>query len=224
VLSALVHDGSLSDTEIRDQVVTLIGAGYDTTAAALTWAVTRATLATGLWSQLRVEADSVLGSTESHRLDYTVLPRLDLATRVTQETLRLHPPGAFAPREAAIDISLGGHVIRKGTLILWSPYLLGRDGDTWPTPGDFDPDRFLDPSPEQRLAIDRAWLPFGGGARMCIGFALAQMELTLIIARLAQRLDLEPVAADVPRPVGMVVNRPSGPAAFVVAPRPDAAS
>lgn len=219
VLSSLVADGSLSDTEVRDQVVTLIGAGHDTTAAALAWSVTRATLATGTWGRLRAEADDVLGSTETGHFDHTVLPRLELATRVMKETLRLHPPGAFAPREAAADINLGHHVIKKGTLILWSPYLLGRDAHTWPSPDDFDPDRFLDPTPAQQLDMDRAWLPFGGGARMCIGFALAQMELTLIIARLAQRLDLDRVSRKVPRPVGMVVNRPSGPALYTVRPR-----
>jgi cytochrome P450 len=219
VLSSLVTDGSLSDAEIRDQVVTLIGAGYDTTAAALAWAVTRATLKNGLWGRLRAEADDVLGSADTADFDHTVLPRLELATRVMKETLRLHPPGVIAPREAAVDITLGRHVIRKGTLILWSPYLLGRDSDVWENPTDFDPDRFLDPTPAQQLDMDRAWLPFGGGARMCIGFALAQMELTLILARLAQRLDLERVSKDVPTPIGMVVNRPAGPAAYTVTPR-----
>jgi cytochrome P450 len=219
VLSALVDEGSLSDAEIRDQVVTLIGAGYDTTAAALAWAVTRATLASELWGRLRSEADAVLGSTDVGHLDHTVLPRLELATRVVKETLRLHPPGAFAPREAAVDITLGPHNIRQGTLILWSPYLLGRDPGTWTAPDVFDPDRFLEPTPEQQLDIDRAWLPFGGGARMCVGFALAQMELTLIIARLAQRLDLDRVARQVPKPAGMVVNRPSGSSLYTVNPR-----
>lgn len=218
VLSSLVADGSLSDTEIRDQVVTLIGAGYDTTAAALAWSVARATLATGLWERMREEADDVLGVTVNEH-DHTVLPRLEVATRVVKETLRLHPPGVIAPREAAVGITLGRHVIRKGTLILWSPYLLGRDSDVWQQPTDFDPDRFLDPTPAQQLDMDRAWLPFGGGARMCIGFALAQMELTLIIARLAQRLDLDRTSKKVPTPIGMVVNRPSGPAAYTVTSR-----
>jgi cytochrome P450 len=218
VLSSLVADGTLSDEEIRDQVVTLIGAGYDTTAAALAWSVARATLMTEVWTRLRAEADEILGSTVDEH-DHTVLARLDVATRVMKETLRLHPPGAFAPREAAVDIVLGQHAIRKGTLILWSPYLLGRDADVWPRPEAFDPDRFCDTSPEQQLAIDGAWLPFGGGARMCVGFALAQMELTLIIARLAQRLDLEPASRQVPRPTGMVVNRPSGPPMYAVASR-----
>jgi cytochrome P450 len=178
-------------------------------------------MAPGIWDRLRAEANRVLGSTEPSTFDHTVLSRLELAGCVMRETLRLHPPGAFAPREAAVDINLGGHAIRKGTLILWSPYLLGRDPDVWSNPGDFDPDRFLDPTPEQRLDIDRAWLPFGGGARMCIGFALAQMELTLILARLAQHLDLDPVIREIPKPTGMVVNRPYGPSEFVVTPRRD---
>ena len=222
VLSALVSDGSLSDAEIRDQVVTLIGAGYDTTAAALSWVLSRTTLTCGLWEQLRNEADAVLGSTCADGFDHRVLLQLDLASRVMKETLRLHPPGAFAPREAAIDIVLGAHVIRKGTLILWSPYLLGRDAATWPRPDEFDPDRFIDTTAEQQRDIDRAWLPFGAGARMCIGFALAQMELTLIVARLAQHLDLDPASGTVPRPTGMVVNRPSGPPTYTVTQRQDA--
>ena len=88
----------------------------------------------------------------------------------------------------------------------------------------FDPDRFVDPAPEQATLADIAWVPFGRGARNCIGFALAQMELTLIIARLAQRLDISAVTADKPRPVGMVVNRPTGGAPMRVAARNGAGS
>ena len=86
----------------------------------------------------------------------------------------------------------------------------GRDAGAWPDPLAFDPDRFLDPTPEQLELSRNAWVPFGGGARNCIGFALAQMELTLILARLAQRVDVELLGATKPRPVGMVVNRPQG--------------
>jgi cytochrome P450/NADPH-cytochrome P450 reductase len=74
----------------------------------------------------------------------------------------------------------------------------------------FNPERFADPTPEQKALADVAWVPFGRGARNCIGFALAQMELTLIMARLAQRLDISATRDHEPRPVGMVVNRPSG--------------
>ncbi|HVJ98036.1 MAG TPA: cytochrome P450, partial [Acidimicrobiia bacterium] len=105
---------------------------------------------------------------------------------------------------------VGGHTIRKGTLILWSPYLTGRDPKVWADPLRFDPDRWLDQSPEQKELSDTAWTPFGGGARNCIGFALAQMELTIMLARCAQRFDITPAGTVEPKPVGMVVNRPLG--------------
>ncbi|MBA2386484.1 MAG: cytochrome P450, partial [Acidimicrobiia bacterium] len=144
---------------------------------------------------------------------------LQLANRVMHETTRLHPAGAIAPREAAVDLTLGGYRISKGTLILWSAHLAGRDPVAWTDPLVFDPDRFVDPDPEQQALSDVAWVPFGRGARNCIGFALAQMELTLIVARLAQRLDVQLVTTEKPRPVGMVVNRPQGGAPMRVATR-----
>jgi cytochrome P450 len=211
VLEALVDGGELSDAEIRDQVVTLLGAGFDTTAATLAWMLWCAALSPKLWPLLRAEADAVYGSVGSGSTpDETTLPALDLAGRVMRETTRLHPAGALSPREAAIDLVVGGHRIPEGTLVLWSAYLAGRDAKAWTDPLAFDPDRFVDPLPEQRALADIAWVPFGRGARNCIGFALAQMELTLIIARLAQRVDIRPVGDAMPRPVGMVVNRPSG--------------
>ena len=146
--------------------------------------------------------------------------RLDYTQRVVRESLRLHPAGLIGARVAARDLVLGQHRISKGTLIVWSPYLAGRDDSVWTDPLRFDPDRHRDMTPEQKAATDRAWVPFGRGPHMCIGFALAQMELTLVLARLAQRLDLTPTSSTVPRPVGMVVNRPEGGAPFQVTARP----
>ncbi|MDO8363677.1 MAG: cytochrome P450 [Actinomycetota bacterium] len=226
LLAALAHDNSLSDAEIRDQVVTLIGAGYDTTAAAMAWMLWRSTTTPSIWSQLRAEADDVFGpldhsATEDDAAppDHSTLARLGYANRVMRESLRLHPPGAISPREAAESIQIGGHTIPKGTLVLWSAYLAGRDPNSWPDPLEFEPDRFSHLTPEQQAVTDQAWVPFGRGARNCIGFALAQMELTLIIARLAQRLDLTPPTTTIPRPVGMVINRPTGGAPFAITPR-----
>jgi len=137
--------------------------------------------------------------------------RLALSGRVVRETLRLHPAGLVAPREvAATGLTLAGHPVRRGTMLLWSAYLAGRDPDTWPDPLRFAPDRFVAMDDAQRAASDRAWVPFGGGARNCIGFALAQLELTVVLARLAQRLDVAPCGDTVPAPYGMVVNRPTG--------------
>lgn len=214
VLEALVQEGTLSDDEIRDQVVTLIGAGYDTTAASLAWVLWCTALAPEVWAALRAEADEQFGPlgepNAAAERDHHLLARLEVADRVMHETLRLHPAGVVAPREAAIDLTVAGYAIKKGTLILASPYLAGRDPAAWPDPARFDPTRFLDPTPEQKAAADIAWVPFGRGARNCLGFALAQMELTLIVSRLAQRIDITPTTGQLPPPTGMVVNRPSG--------------
>ena len=218
VLEVLVNDDSVSEREILDQVNTLVGAGFDTTAASLAWMLWCCGLAPDVWEALRVEADEVLGTPghDHDAVDHRTLNRLEVAGRVVHETLRLHPAGVISPREAARDIEVGGHTITKGTLVLWSAHLSGRDPDVWNHPLHFDPDRFLDLTDDQRLAADAAWVPFGGGRRNCIGFALAQMELTLLIARLAQRLDVTPPATGKPGPIGMVVNRPQGGVPFQI--------
>ena len=220
VLGALVAEGSLSDGEIRDQVVSLMGAGFDTTAASFAWMLWCVTTTPGLWSQLRSEADAVLGAPDgAARADEHALAALDLAGRCMRETLRLHPAGVVSPREAATDLTIGGFEVPKGTLVLWSAHLAGRHAVAWPNPSTFDPDRFVDPPPESKALADIAWVPFGRGHRNCIGFALAQMELTLMLARFAQRLDVSPSTDRVPKPVGMVVNRPTGGASMVVGAR-----
>lgn len=175
----------------------------------------------GLMPRLRAEANEILGvPTEKRTQGPETLATLDLADRTMRETTRLHPAGVVSPREAATDVVVGGYRIPKGTLILWSAHLAGRDARAWTDPLRFDPDRFVDPGPEQKTLADIAWVPFGRGVRNCIGFALAQMELTLIIARIAQRLDITAPSAALPRPVGMVVNRPSGGAPMLVRARP----
>jgi cytochrome P450 len=215
VLDTLMASG-LSRSEIRDQTITLIAAGYDTTASGFAWTLLRAARAPAIWARLRAEADAVFADP----LDASTLRRLTYAEAVVRESLRLHPPGVFSPRQAERDLRLGDFPVEKGTMILWSPYVSGRLPDVWKDPLEFRPERFLDPEPREQAAIDGAWLPFGRGPRMCIGFALAQMELTLALARLAQRVDISFARADVPRPVGMIVNRPDGGIPATVAARP----
>lgn len=221
VLEALVVDGTMSDSEIRAQVRTLIGAGYDTTAAALSWLLWSAVLTPGIWQRLRDEADTVLGpaSGSATKVDAAALAGLRYSQRTVRESLRLHPAGLFGVRVAAKEMQLGGYRIRKGTLLVWSPYLAGRNPEYWVEPMRFDPDRFVDATDAQQALSDLAWIPFGRGPHMCIGFALAQMELTLLVARIAQRLDLTPISSETPQPIGMVVNRPKGGATFVITPR-----
>lgn len=221
ILEAIVIEGSLSDAEIRDQVKTLIGAGYDTTASALAWILWCAAMSPDAWQRLRAEADAVLEPINAAKTepDHGTLAGLEYAQRVVHESLRLHPAGLVAARMAATDLHLGEHLVRKGTLLVWSPHLAGRDPRSWTEPLRFDPDRYTNMTPEQKAMSDQAWVPFGRGPHMCIGFALAQMELTLIIARLAQRLDLTPISTKLPHPIGMVVNRPTGGAPFLVSAR-----
>lgn len=218
ILEVLATDSTLTDPEIRDQVDTLIGAGYDTTASTFAWLLWRAALEPDVWSRLRAEADQVLGPVDEPRrtADETTVDRLDFARRVVHESLRLHPAGLIGARVVASPTRIGDHPIKKGTLIAWSPYLAGRNSDAWTDAEAFVPDRYLSLTDEQKANTDRAWIPFGRGPHMCLGFALAQMELTLMIARFAQRLDLVPIESEVPRPVGLVVNRPAGGAPFHV--------
>jgi cytochrome P450 len=216
LLGLLIEDDSLSEEEVYDQANTAMGAGFDTTSAALAWTLVRAGRSPEVWSRLRAEADRVLGEPGTGSQSVETLTELRDARNVVHESLRLHPAGLFATREAARDVSIGGFTIRRGTLIVWSPYLAGRDEDTWTDPLRFDPDRFSDLDADQQALADQAWVPFGRGPHMCLGFGLAQMELTLAIARLAQRLDVTATSAEIPRPVGLVVNRPTGGAVFDV--------
>lgn len=205
VLDTLIASG-LSTSEIRDQTITLIAAGYDTTASGFAWTVLRAAREPEIWAKLRAEADAVFADD----FDASTLRRLTYTDAVVRESLRLHPPGVFSPRQAQRDLQLGDFPVKKGTMILWSPYVSGRLPGVWKDPLEFRPERFLDADTEQQVAIDWAWLPFGRGPRACIGFALAQMELTLALARLAQRVDITFTRTEVPPPVGMIVNRPDG--------------
>ena len=179
-----------------------------------------AALSPDAWPRLRAEADAVFGPIDAPiEPDHVALAGPEFAQRVVHESLRLHPAGLIGARMAATDLRIGTHLIRKGALVVWSPHLAGRDPGSWTDPLRFDPDRFANLTPEQKTITDQAWVPFGRGPHMCIGFALAQMELTLIIARLAQRLDLAPMSTELPHPIGMVVNRPTGGAPFRISAR-----
>jgi cytochrome P450 len=204
-----------TDAEIRDQVVTLIAAGYDTTASALAWTMLAAAVNPGVWERLRMEAESVFSSGVGPRTQHD----LEYARAVVHESLRLYPPGVFAPRRAITDIDVGVYRIPRGTMILWCPYLAGRDPATWSEPLEFRPERHLAVTEEQAAAMRAAWVPFGRGPRQCVGFALAEMELVLITARLAQRIQVELRTTTMPEPYVMVVNRPRGGVVARVRPR-----
>jgi cytochrome P450 len=202
ILDAVLAEGAADDREVRDLVVSLIGAGTDTTSVALSWALVRALLTPGVWDRLRAEAGS---GGDGAGLPY--------AEAVVREALRLHPPGPISPRYAVERFRVGPYEVRPRSFVVWSPYLMGRDPAHWDDPLAFRPERFLDATGrvvDRDAVANLAYLPFGAGPRKCIGFALAQMELTLLVSRLARRLDLDPAFTAPPAAEGMVTSRPVG--------------
>ncbi|GLZ34060.1 putative cytochrome P450 139 [Lentzea sp. NBRC 105346] len=196
VLSTLVHgrdeDGcALSDLEIRDQAVTLIAAGYETTSAAMAWAVFSLLRHRTVWDRAKAEVDAAGED----------LKRLPYLTSVVNETLRLYPPAVVSARTAAQDFEFAGRRIKQGTFLLYSPYVTHRLPDVWPDPLRFDPDRW------SRKPAPHEFLPFGGGPHRCVGATLATTELTVMLARLLARAELKLVPQRV-TPTSVAAMRP----------------
>ena len=200
LLSTLDEDGSpgLSDDEIRDQVVSLIAAGYHTTSGAVAWAVRALLHEPGVWDKARAEVDEILGTAAPTVETLTSLRYLD---GVVHESLRLWPPGFVTGRKCHDDVEFEGRTIRAGSMVLYSPWVTQRSPALWPDPEVFRPERWeSDPLPY-------SFVPFGGGYRRCIGFALATLELKVTLARLLQRVELALLSDDA-TPVGTAGLRP----------------
>lgn len=193
--------GSLTDEEIRDQVVTLIAAGYETTSAAMAWAVRFLLTAPGCWQRAREEVRTALGDRVPAREDLRRLPYLN---GVVQETLRLCPPAVVVPRWAAEDFEFAGRRVRAGSMVLCSPYVTHRLPELWPDPLRFMPERW---APDQRKPAPHEFLPFGGGPHRCIGAVMATAELTTMLARLVTRTSLR-LRPHRPRPTSLAAMRP----------------
>jgi cytochrome P450 len=175
--------GRLCAKEIRDEIVTIYIAGHETTASTLSWTWYLLSQRPEHLARLQAELDTQLGGRAPEPGDLTRLPY----TRcVVEEAMRLYPaaPG-LSTRRAAADDELCGVKIRKGTSVNVLPWVVHRHEQLWPDPEIFDPDRF---SPERSADRPRfAYLPFGGGPRVCIGQVLAINESILALAALAQR-------------------------------------
>ncbi|MCA9972478.1 MAG: cytochrome P450 [Anaerolineales bacterium] len=176
----------LSDEEIRDEMVTLLIAGHETVASALTWSWYLLSRHAGVRRQLAAEVDEALNGRLPTVAD---LPRLPLTRMVFDETLRLYPPAWLITRRALADDDVGAHTIPAGSILVLSPYVTHRNTAVWPNPLGFDPWRF---TPEATQARPRfAYIPFGGGPRLCIGDRFALLEAPLILATVTQRLHLD---------------------------------
>lgn len=180
--------GGLTDVELRDEVMTMVLAGHETTANALTWAFHLLAGAPAVERALRDESARVL---EGRAVSVEDLPRLDLASRIHQEAMRLFPPAWIFGREALAPDRFGPYAIPAGAAVSISPYLLHRDPRSWDAPERFDPDRFLPAQVARRHKY--AYLPFAAGPRMCIGHAFATMEMQVVLAMVSSRYRLTPV-------------------------------
>lgn len=188
----------MSDTQVRDEAMTIFLAGHETTANALSWTWYLLASAPDEERRLHDEVDSVLAGRLPTVAD---LPRLRVVEQVVTEAMRLYPPAWIIGRRAIGEYAVGNYVLPPRTIVLLSPYVLHRDPRYFAEPDCFRPQRW---TPEFRQALPPfAYFPFGGGARRCIGEAFAWMELVLVVATIAQRwrMRLVPGHPVAPQPV-----------------------
>ncbi|HYO52217.1 cytochrome P450 [Archangium sp.] len=195
----------MDDAHLQDEVMTMMIAGHETTATALSWTWALLEQNPDAERKLHEELDSVLGVRLPTAED---VPRLVYTRRVLDETLRLYPPAYVLSRKVMEDDTVCGYQVRGGSAVDISPYVTQRLPEFWPDPERFDPDRF---TPEKIAARPKyAYFPFLGGPRQCIGNNFALMEGTLILATLAQRFRPRRVDRAMPRPEPLITLRPAG--------------
>lgn len=175
----------MTDQRLQDEVMTLLLAGHETTANALTWTWYLLSQNPPAEQRLHAELDQVLGERLPTLDD---LPRLPYTRMVIQESMRLYPPAWIISRKCIAGDILGGYPIPPGGIVELSPYLMHRHPGFWPDPERFDPQRFTPQAVEQRPAF--AYFPFGGGPRLCIGRDFAMLEAQLVLATVARRFRL----------------------------------
>lgn len=206
LLAARDDDGKpMSDRQLRDETITLFLAGHETTAIALSW--TLFLLARHPEAEARLRAElATLGGRLPGAAD---LPRLPFTEAVVKEGLRLYPPAYVIGREAVGDCELGGFRCPAGTTIYFAPWVLHRDARHFPEPERFRPERWLASDGSAARLPKYAYIPFGGGPRICIGERFAMMEGVLVLATLLSRVRLEMAGPD-PTPFPSITLRPEG--------------
>ncbi len=187
----------ISDEQLRDEVITIFLAGYETVANALSWTWYLLSQNSEAESRFHAELDAVLARRLATADDY---PRLRYTEMVLAESMRLYPPAWGMGRQALNDFQLGPYRLPARTTVAMSQFILHRDARYLPDPLRFDPERF---TPENRARRKLAYFPFGAGARQCIGESFAGMEGVLVLATIAQRwkLRLEPGHRVEPQPL-----------------------
>ncbi|HJL05850.1 MAG TPA: cytochrome P450 [Polyangiaceae bacterium LLY-WYZ-15_(1-7)] len=194
LLGATHEDGTpMSDEEIRDELFTLLIAGHETTATALSWTVSRLTEHPDVLARVQRELDEAFPDGEVDPAKLRELPYLDA---VCKETLRVHPVIPGVGRVLQRPQTIGGHALPAGVAVGCSIYLAHTNPAVWPEPGRFDPERFLGARP-----TPYTFFPFGGGIRRCIGEAFALYEMRVVLATVLLRLVPEAAPGYRPRTV-----------------------
>ncbi len=196
-------DNDNSVGHLRDQVITMFLAGYETVSNALTWTWYLLSQHPEVERRLHSEVDEVLATRVPTPDDY---PRLRYTQMVLAEAMRLYPPAWGMGRQSLGDFELGGYRLRAGTVVAMSQFIMHRDPRYFPDPERFDPERFM---PEREAARPKlAYFPFGAGKRQCIGEGFAWMEGVLVLATIAQRWRLRLVPGHPVQPEPLITLRP----------------
>jgi cytochrome P450 len=180
-------DGTgMSDQQLRDEIATLMLAGHETTANALSWTWMLLSQNPEAAAKLHAELDQVLEGRLPIEAD---LPQLPYANAVIQESMRLYPPVSLIGREAVEDVEIGDYLVPKGCVVMLSQWVMHHNPKYFDEPESFQPDRWLGDL-EQQLPRG-VYFPFGDGPRVCIGKGFALMEAVLILATVAQSYEIE---------------------------------
>lgn len=185
LLNMLIAIPDMSDDLIRDQLLTMLIAGHDTSTALLAWTLYLLGTHPDAMEKVVAEVDAQIGANQPN---FDNVARLDFLEQVTNEALRLYPPIHVGNRTAAVDLEFEGWRIPAGTRVMYSIYLSHRQARYWPEPDRFMPERFS--SEGRKNQVPYTFVPFGGGPRNCIGLAFANVEVKIILARLLQRFRL----------------------------------
>jgi cytochrome P450 len=195
----------MDDALLRDNLLTFIAAGHETTALALTWSLFLVGSHPPTAARMRAEIAAVAGE---DTITHAHVEQLAFTRQVAQEAMRLYPSLPLMSRMCVEDVEAGGVHVPKGTFVFIPIYAIHRHRRLWPNPDAFDPDRF---SPEASARRPRfAYLPFGGGPRVCIGQTFAMTEAVTVLATLVRGATLEPDPGHRIRPLVRVSMRPQG--------------
>lgn len=194
----------MTDQQLRDEIITIMTAGHETVAIAMGWLWYLLSQNPEIEEKVYQEAASVLqGRTTATLAD---LGKMPYGKMVIQEAMRLYPPVWPIPRVAVSDDQLGPYHISAGSMVVVSPFVVHRHPDFWPNPDQFDPERF---TPEQVANRPRyAYIPFGGGPRICIGNSFAMMQAQLALAMVVQRYQLRLVPGHKVVPAASATTKP----------------